>query len=122
MVVVKDAVDLADLGGGGVGGMDRVDGAIDGRKEGNIAGDKEIGGRSEGEGKMAMDAVAGIGWDSGGVGVELGLGETDGGVGGRGSDGGNGGKDWVRKGGSDGGGGEGRHFLHSSKEKYINFY
>ena len=39
---------------------------------------------------MAMDSVAGVGRNSGGVGVELGLGKADGGVGGWGGDGGNG--------------------------------
>ena len=66
---------------------------------------------------MAMNAVACIGRDGGGVSVEVSLGETEGGVGRWRGDGGDGGEDGVRKGGSDGSCGEGRRFLHSSKEK-----
>ena len=60
-----------------------------------------------------MNAVTGIGRDGGGVSVQVSLGEAEGGVGRWRGDGGDG----VRKGGSDGSCGEGRRFLHSSKEK-----
>ena len=52
---------------------------------------------------MSMNAIAGIGRDGGGVGVEVSLGETEGGIGRWRGDGGDGGEDGVRKGGrSDG--------------------
>jgi hypothetical protein len=124
LIVIEDAVDLTDLGSGGADWMNRIDETKDGRDEGHVAGDLEIGGRGESEGQMAMDAIAGIGGDGGGVGVELGLGEADSGVGRRRGDGGDGGKDGVGEGGGDRGGGEGRSFLHGGKEKkiLINFY
>ena len=61
---------------------------------------------------MAVDTIASVGRDSGGVGIELGLGKADSSIGGGRGDGGNGRKDGVREGGRDRGGGEGGGFLH----------
>ena len=54
---------------------------------------------------MTVNAITGIGRDSRGVGIELGLGKADSGIGGWGGDGGNGREDGVREGGRDRGGG-----------------
>ena len=61
---------------------------------------------------MTVNAITSIGGNSGGVGVELRLGSSNGGVGWWRSDGGDGVKGWVRERGSDGGGVDGRGFLH----------
>ena len=112
LVFVEDSVDFGNLGSGGGGRMDRIDRAVDGSDERNVTGSEEVGGREEGESKMPMHTIAGIGRDGGCVGVELGLSKPDGGVGGWGGDGGNGRNDGVGKRRRDGGGGEGGIFLH----------
>ena len=128
LVFVEDAVDFGDLCGGGGGGVDRIDGAVDRSFEWNVAGDEKIGNGGKGQGKVTVDAVAGVGGDSGGVSVELGLSEADGGVCGRRGDGGDGRYDWVGKRGRDRGSGKSAgRFLHGGgwEEEYgsiINFY
>ena len=71
---------------------------------------------------MTVNAITGIGGDSGGVGVVLGLCSSNGGVGRWRGDGGDGVKDGVRERGGDGGGGEGGGFLHDGCRRIINFY
>jgi hypothetical protein len=74
---------------------------------------------------MPMNTVAGVGRDGGGIGIKLGLGEADGGVGGWRGDGGNWRNDGMGKGGGDGSSGEGGRFLHGGRDsvkKIINFY
>ncbi len=116
LVVVENAVDFGDLCRGGGCWMDRVDGAVDGGCEGNATRNKEVCGGKEGESKMAVDSVAGVGRNSSGVGVELGLGCADGGIRWGRCDGGNGRDDGVRERGRDGGCGEGGGFLHGRNE------
>ena len=45
LIFVEGAVDLGDLGSSGVGRMERIDGAVDGSNEGNVAGEEEVGSR-----------------------------------------------------------------------------
>ena len=65
---------------------------------------------------MSMNTVAGVGRDGGGIGIELGLGEADGGVGGWRGDGGNRRIDGIGKRGGDGCSGEGGKFLHGGRD------
>ena len=120
-----ETIDLRDLGGGGLSRMFRLSRWVDGRKE-RDAREKEVFGRGDGEGEMAVDAVARVGRDGGGVAVELGLRHADGGVGGLAScGGGQRSDDGRRERGGDGGGGGsggGRHGGEAkSGVKFINF-
>ena len=112
LIFVEDTVDFRNLWGGCVSRMDRVDGAVDGGNEFEPVGDEEVGFGRKGESEMTVDAVAGVGRDSGGVRVELSLGGAYGGISGGRGDGGDGGEDRIGKGGRDRGGGEGGGFLH----------
>ena len=70
---------------------------------------------------MTVNAIAGIGWDSGGVGVELRLCSSNGGVGWWRGDGGDGVKGWMGKRGGDGGGVD-VGFQHGGSWRINNFY
>jgi hypothetical protein len=110
-----NAIELRDLMSGETCGM-LEDGwwVVGGKKR--DGGEKCIVGGGEGEGDMAMEAIAAVGGDGGSIGIELGLSGAEGGIGWRVSGRGDGSEFEGREGGSDdtGGEGEGRHV--------INFY
>lgn len=107
-----ETVDFRDLGSGGPVGMIGLRRRIGGRHKYD-AGEGQILLRSESEGKMAVDAVAGVGRDGSGVAVKLGLSNAEGGVGGLASSGGgdrgDDGRGKVRGDGGSGGKGSGCH-------------
>ena len=70
-----DAVEFGDLMGGKAGGVFADRSGIDGWKKRDVEEESVFGGR-EGEANVAMEAVAAVRWDRGGVGVELGLSDT----------------------------------------------
>ena len=74
LIVVEKTVDFGDGGGSGGNGMNGLARTVDRGYESDAAGTKKVRGGREGEGQMAMDAVAFVRWDSDGVTVELGLG------------------------------------------------
>ena len=107
-----ETVDFRDLGGGGPVWMIGLRRRIDGRHKFD-AGEGQILLRGESEGKMAVDAVTGVGRDGSGVAVELGLSNAEGGVGrlasGGGGERGDNGRGKVRGDGGSGGKGGGCH-------------
>ena len=121
-----EAVDFGDLGRCGLGGMFWLRRRVCGRNKSD-AGEEEIIGGGDGKGKMAVDAISGVGGDGGGVAVELGLGDADGGVGGlAGGGGGERSEDGSGEGGGDGrSGGSGGRGHDGEVEKngveFINF-
>ena len=112
LVIVEEAVYFRDLWAGGGRGVLRLRGAVNGSDEWDAARSKEVGSGGQSEGEVAVDAIARIGRNGGGVTVELGLGEADGGVGWRGCERGDGSEDGDWKRGGDRSSGEAGGFLH----------
>ena len=69
LIIVKNAVDLGDLGASGGDGIHRLARAVNGGDEGNAARAKKVGGGREGERKVAMDTITFVRGNGDGVAV-----------------------------------------------------